>query len=95
MLGSARAIAAAAVRSAEDGGDMPKTADRPDSDAGNGEDDGDDMEDPSAERAFLPPSEPRMVDSPPRDATMPAVPVRPVRGRVSATGRDVGGVGQP
>lgn len=95
MLGSARAIAAAAVRSAEDGGDMPKTADRADSDAGDAEDDGDDVEDPSAERAFLPPSDPRMVDSPPRDATMPAAPVRPVRGRVSATGRDVGGAGQP
>lgn len=87
MLRSARAIAAAAARNAEQGGELPKTDDSADAD--------DTTAESPAESAFLPPSEPRLMDSPPREATMPAAPARPARGRVSATGRDIGGAGQP
>ena len=90
MLPSARAIAAAKARNAEESDESPKTVD-PDS----GGDDSDFEEGSDSESMIPPRSEPRSLDLLPREATMPAAPTRAPRGQVSPAGRDVGGVGRP
>ena len=90
MLPSARAIAAAKSRNAEDSDESPKT-DPADPDAGDMDlDEGSD-----GETMNPPPSEQRSLDLLPREATMPAAPARAPRGQISPTGRDIGGVGRP
>ncbi|MEY5061779.1 MAG: hypothetical protein RIS45_1700 [Planctomycetota bacterium] len=90
MLPSARAIAAAKARNAEESEESPKT-DRADS----GEDDIDFEEGADGESMIPSPSEPRSLDLPRREATMPAAPDRAPRGQVSPRGRDIGGGGRP
>ena len=90
MLPSARAIAAAKARNAEESDESPKTGD-----GDSGADDSD-FEDGSDGESMIPPrSEPRSLDLLPTEATMPAAPTRAPRGQVLPAGRDVGGVGRP